>query len=53
MSKMENYYGKTVELKGGRDREVYVPVWAQTLIDLYVLGLRNENGYEIKSDRVG
>lgn len=38
---MENYYQKE-KIEGDRVNDVYVPKWAQTLIDLYTSGLKDE-----------
>ena len=47
MLKMEEYSQKENRLQQGRISDVYVPIWAQTLIDLYTSDLRYEVMYEM------
>lgn len=42
MMKMEKYYRKENSLGRERINDVYVPRWAQTLIDLYTSDLKYE-----------
>ena len=46
MMKMEKYYRKENSLGRERINDVYVPKWAQTLIDLYTSDLK----YEMESE---
>ena len=50
--KMEKYYQKENKLKKERSRinAVYIPRWAQTLIDLYTSPLKYEVMYEMRGD---
>jgi len=48
--KMEKYYQKENKLKKERSRinDVYIPRWAQTLIDLYTSPLKYEVMHEMR-----
>jgi hypothetical protein len=50
--KMEKYYQKENKLKKERSRinDVYIPRWAQTLIDLYTSPLKYEVMHEMRGD---
>ena len=50
--KMGKYYQKENKLKKERSRinNVYIPRWAQTLIDLYTSPLKYEFMYEMRGD---
>ena len=45
---MEKYYGKEDRLD--REKDVDVPRWAQTLIDLYTSALKYEVASEMRSE---
>lgn len=49
MLKMEEYPQKENRLQRGRISDVYVPIWAQTLINLYTSDLRHEVMQEMRS----
>jgi len=49
---MEKYYHKENRSKGERITDVYVPMWAQTLIDLYTSDLKYEVMYEMKGEKL-
>lgn len=47
---MEKYYGKMGMLNRERINDVYVPRWAQTLIDLYTSPLKYEVMCEMRGE---
>ena len=49
---MGKHYGNENMLDGERVSNVYVPRWAQTLIDLYASPLRYEVMYEMRGKGV-
>jgi len=50
MVKMEKYYRKENSLGRERINDVYVPKWAQKLIDLYTSPLKYEVMYGMRGD---
>ena len=47
---MKNYYQEDNRFDQVKNQDVYVPIWAKTLIDLYNSGLRYEVMYETRGN---